>query len=341
MRPTTTLAIALVLLPACGPDSQPPAESSGDVPLAGTYQVTSSIEVPALAAVPGAPGDALRLVDDLATNPAGAILDLAGEAGVPALDTLQAILPDPLEAEIEGWMNEHLASATVDGVSPVQELGELDAIIRSVVLRWQLRSELDLDAPDGGTHAPVAIAFDVLDEPIVIPVEVTAPVTAASGVTATIAWPDGAGGPARVAIGDHAMGVPFGHYALRAIGAVLEARYGVADVREVLGQVVDCRALAESVASRCLGPACVGHAAELSAVCGGGLDEAAARIEDRVLALDYRAIHFASGTAGATGAAVDGSGHATADGFTGGVWTATVDLGQGEAEATATFTAVR
>lgn len=310
--------------------------------LAGTYHVVSRFEVPATAAIPGPLGDALRLVHGLSTNPAGSLLDVAEGAGVPALDTLRLVLPGSLEAELEGWMNAYLLAATVDGVPVHDEIASLDLLIRSVLLGWELRSELELPAPAAGTHAPTALAFHVLADPIVIPVDATAPVTAGTGVLATVSWPDGAGGPARVAVSDHAMGVPFGRYALAALHVVLEARYGAEDLQAALAGLVDCAGMASSVGARCLGPLCVGHEAEIEAVCVAALGGIAGQVESRILELDYDAIRFGSGAAAAEDVSVDaGAVTATASRMTGGVWAATVDLGQGAEEASATFSAAR
>jgi hypothetical protein len=338
MRPTWTPALALVLA-ACAAPADPPPPIPDPVPLSGTYQVSSLIDVPAMAAVPGTPGDALRLVDDLAQNPAAAILDLAESADVPALGTIRAILPETLASQLEGWINAVLSTSDVNGVAPMDQLSELDGVIRSVLLRFELRSELDLVAGQG-THSPVAIAFDVLDQPVVVQVDETAPVTGAAGVVANVTWPEGEAGPVRVEIGDHAMGVPYGHYAMEALATVLDATYGASDVRGAVGLIVDCGAVAQSVASRCVLGLCVGHATELQEICEGGLDEAADQLEARILAFDYQAIRFEAGTAGVTGLSIEG-GAATAEALSSGVWTATVDLGQGAEEANATFTAVR
>jgi hypothetical protein len=167
----------------------------------------------------------------------------------------------------------------------------------------------------------------------VAPSGTTAPVTAGTGVTATLAWNGGPAAPATVSIADHAMGVPFGRYALTGLDALLAQR-GLADLRAALSDAVGCAALAAAVADHCLGPVCVGHQASLLAICEAGVDEAAAQLEAQVLALDYKAIHFQAGTA--TAASSD------ADRLTAGSWTAAIDLGNGAEQATvATFTAAR
>lgn len=343
-----SLALAATLLLAACPGLDPvdaPADAPPDPPaepaaLTGTFQVTSQFEVPATVAAPGPLGDSLRLLHQLSVNPGGALLDLADAAGVPALGTLRLVLPASLEDQLEGWMNDYLEGATVNGRSPHDELVALDDQVRAVLLDWDLRSTLELPASAPGTHAPIALVFTAEGEPIVVPVDATAPVTAGTGVTATVSW--SADGGAVLAVGDHAMGIPFGHYALEALGTVLQRTRGVEDVAAALDAIVDCDAMASSVADRCVGLLCVGHEAELAAICEGGVAAAAATLEARILAIDYQAIHFVSGTATVEGITVDlNSWTATATSLTGGTWDSTIDLGGEPEEATATFGATR
>jgi hypothetical protein len=341
IRPLPAAAAAALALSACwtGDDPSPPVNVE-TAPLSGTFSVTSRFEVPATVAAPGPLGDALRLVHGLALDPGAALLDFAEDAGVPALAELRWVLPDALESELTGWMNGYLETATLDGVSPHDRIVELDDLIRSVLLEWELRSTLLLPADALGRHEPVSLAFDSPAGPVLIPVSATAPVTAGVDVTATVAWPDGRDGAAVATLGDHAMGVPFGRYALQGLEAILLAQSGAADVAAFLADAVGCDALAASVAARCVGFVCVGHEAELLAVCEGGVAEAAQQLEARILGLDFRAIHLERGTARAVGAALEPAQHATA--LQDGVWTASIDVGNGaETATTATFTAVR
>jgi len=342
MRPTrpTFLLVSLLALAACDPRADDPQPTHASAPLTGIFAVTSSFEVPATVAAPGLLGDALRLVHGLATDPGAALLDLAEEAGVPALSELRAALPGALEGRLVEWMNGYLEGARVGAISPRDRLAELDALIRSVLLSWELRSTLTLPPGGPGTHAPVAVTFAHPGGLVVVPLDGTAPVTSGVDVTATLSWPSGPGSEAVASIGDHAMGIPFGRYAMQGLGEVLRAQTGAASLEAALAEAVDCPGLAAAVASRCLGPICVGHEAKLVAVCQEALAQAAARLEAEVMGLDYRAIHFQAGTARAPGATAPLGDGATA--LSDGVWTAVIDLAQGGTEqAAATFTAVR
>jgi hypothetical protein len=135
------------------------------------------------------------------------------------------------------------------------------------------------------------------------------------------------------------MGIPFGRYALQALDAILLQQYGVPDVASYLSNAVGCPAMAASVASRCVGFLCVGHEADLLSICEAGVAEGAAQLEDRILGLDFRAIDFQAGSAVAVGASFEPVRDATA--LQAGVWTASIDVGNGAEPATATFSAVR
>jgi hypothetical protein len=335
-----------------GPDSGDTADSGVEVgadgplsgddgpalitsPFAGSLAVTSQFQVPATVATPGRLGDTLRLVHTLVDNPGAALLQFADEAGVPELATLRAVLPDALESRLPDWMDSYLKTATVNGTTPYEQFVTLDNIIQALLLNWELQSRLALPVATPGTHTPVALIFVSPTGPI--PLDPTAQITPGVGVTATVSWPGGPNGAALMAISEHSMGLPFGRYAVQALDGILLAEYGAENLEAYLGNAVDCSGMADSVASRCVSILCVGHAAEVFAICQGGVSEGAHQIENQILALDFKAIHFEQGTATAVGSTVQQPQNATS--LADGVWTATIDFGDGPQPATATFTA--
>ena len=271
----------------------------------------------------------------LVENPGAAILQFADDAGVPAAAALRAALPDALESRLADWMNSYLETATVNGVSPYDHFVWLDNTVQSLLLNWELQSRLVLPVDRPGTHTPVSFLFVSPAGPI--PLDPTAPVSPGVGVTATVSWPSGPDGAAVMTISDHTMGLPFGRYAPQALNAILLADYGAEDVAAYLANAVDCSAMGDSVASHCVSIVCVGHPAEVAAICQGGLAEGASQIENQILGLDFRAIHFERGTAIAVGSTVSRPQNAAS--LDGGVWTSTIDFGDGPQPATATFTA--
>ena len=340
IRPLATSAALLIAVAGCAPDGgdETPSVDIEPAPLTGTFDVTSQFQVPATVAAPGPLGDTLRLVHGLAVDPGTTLLDFAEEAGVPALAELRLVLPETLESELTGWMNDYLETATVGGVSPHERIAQLDTLIRSVLLSWELRSTLSLPVDSAGTHAPVAIVFEGPAGPVVVPVDATAPVTSGMGITATLAWPDGPEGAAQATIGDHAMGIPFGRYALAALEAVLLAQYGAEDLHAFLAAAVGMRRPRRQRGRPMRGP-----------VLRRPRDRAAHRLRGRR--------RRGGGAPRGTGARPRLRGHPLPAGdrqrtrrcpctlpevsaLQDGVWTATIDLGQGAEAATATFVAV-
>jgi hypothetical protein len=315
--------------------------SSSDVPsitpaiFAGALSVSSQFQVPAPAAATGRLADTLGLVHSLVDNPGAAILQFADEAGVPEAATLRAVLPDALESKLADWMNSYLKTANVNGVVPYDRLVWLDDTVRSLLLNWELRSTLALPVGEAGTHTPISLVFLSPTGPI--PLDPTDQITPGVGIIATLSWPSGPSSAAAMSISDHTMGLPFGRYALQALNGILLAEYGAKNTEAYLSSSIDCPGMAASVAARCISIVCVGHTAELVAICQGGLSEGATQIENQIRSLDFKAIHFQNGTATAVGSTVSLPNNASS--LTDGVWAATIDFGDGPQPATATFTA--
>ena len=221
-------------LTARSPSDAPPPITA---PLSGVFAVTSPFEIPATAAAPGPVGDTLGLVHGFVVDPGAAILDFAGDAGVPGLGTLRSVLPDALESRLTGWMNDYIKSASVGGVTPYDQLVWLDDTIRALLLYWTLESRLALPVGATGTHSPVTLVFaSTTGSPYSVPLDPTAQITSGIGVAATLSWPSGTSGPAVVTISDHFIGLPFGRYVLQALNAILLAEYGTPNLAQFLSE---------------------------------------------------------------------------------------------------------
>lgn len=313
-----------------------PASDAPALPLKGSFAVASDFVIPATSAATGQLADTLALTHRFVDDPGTAILGLAQDAQSSELTTLLSALPDALESQLAGWMSAYIRTASSNGVTPYDRLVSLDSTVRALLLSWRLQSTLALPSGAAGTHAPTAFVFSANTGPVTIPID-PALVTPGTGIVATLLPPDVASGAAKLTLSDHSMALPFGRYALPALNAVLLASNGVPNTAAYLSSAVDCPELAKSVASHCVSIVCVGHTSELSAVCAAGLAEGARQIEARILALDFKALRFELGIATPVGAQVS-VGQATR--LDDGVWTSTVDFGDGARAANATFSAV-
>ncbi len=121
-------------------------------------------------------------------------------------------------------------------------------------------------------------------------------------------------------IGDHSLAIGVGGYAWDAIDESLADTGGI---RGTLGAATQCTIVALSVATKCVGNSCVGHAAELQQICERGLDEISATSRDEAAAFRLRTLHFKRGTAGMSDADKD----EIAESLFGGNWTAEISAG--------------
>jgi hypothetical protein len=365
------LAVVLPLcvghLVACGGadaspsvDERPPSGASGAgtggsvrPPAApGTYQVESSFDLSAAALAPEATVANVRLLRSLHDDPMGTFVHVLDEAGVPLVHELRDALPDVLEDEVGGWFNDALLNRSVEGQSVGAELDLLLGMADTTLVRFDLLTDLSLregtapagsEAPSTAVHAFRGIRYDFLggrlpvevlrfvDErtPIVTETELPARITAAGA------------GDARLELGDHAFGVPYGQYAFAALDRAASERYGV-PLRGALGQLVGCASVAHSVAAKCVGFACVGHEGELTALCESGLDHVVEKIRAGFQSYDFDAVRLRAGHAELRDVpAPDGTRDGRIDSIAAGVWDAAIDIGQGPREVRATFTGRR
>ena len=317
-----------------GDPIEPPVQLSAE----GTYQLTSTFDLRVDTVLPEQAYSKLKVLEDFREQPANTLFELLDQAGVPLVADLLDALPDALANQLTGWIDDFvLGNQTVTGA-----IDEVLGVARIVLTQFEITSELDLAAPGSdGTIAAThrLVTFHLPTGAGTLDVDVS-PVPDLTSTTAD-AWLESENGSRQLVVGEHTFGVPYGEYAFAAFESVLQDRYG-ADLRGTLGLLVDCPAMAASVADRCINlgvtEICVGHEAELQAICDSGLDELADRLQEEIESMRFDALAFASGEAtlrdAGTGAAANDG---LADDLDGGVWQAAIDLTQGPRELPATF----
>jgi hypothetical protein len=331
-------ALVLALTGCDGGDDAAPGPPFTDPRAAGNYALTTTLDLPATLVAPQAATDAFATLQGLRKDPAHTLFDLAEQAGIPHAQAVHQALPDILQSRLDGWIDAFVDHAVFGG-RPVN--GELDAIIAAgarLQLQVEVLSDLSLSAPDpngvcSATHSVRALRLHGFPEQDAITIP-TLPATIAPAVTESrlsvrLSAPR-AHGDALVTAGDHAFGLSVGQYMVAALDASLNQRYG-RDLRGLLGTMIDCPAMATSVAHECVASLCVGHESELEAVCEGGLDKLADQVRESLLAYDFKALHYSSGTAD----------YSIPDHLDGGVWKASVNVGTGDHGVPARFSGVR
>lgn len=314
-------------------DSPTPAPSPTPSPTStiarGAYQIRSTFDLTAAAVLPEPAYDLVETLHAFSTAPAHTLLDLAADAGVPAVAELRAALPDALESRLEGWIDDRIEAVTIGGVPVTQVAGQIASLGETALTRFAIDSTLDVRADGRAVHRLARLDFTPAGLDARLDVGALPGDIVAADPTATSAR-------GALALGVHGFGLPYGHYAWQALETATTARYG-AGARELLGAAVDCPALASAIASKCVLGACVGHSAQLLAICEAGLDEVVGLARSRVEAQRFDALRLDAGAATLAAPTADG----TATRLDAGVWTARIDAGLGLRRAPATFTGRR
>jgi hypothetical protein len=299
-------------------DGAPPPD-----PIAGQYEITTTYNVTEVPAVPGLVGSSLSILADLNEDPGGTLLDLLDQFNVPILDQLLALLPDVLLEPLVGFINDFLFDRLIAQIPAAEAFTTLVADLSELLTHFEVVSVLDvseIDASDAvvATHRLSGVRFEWRGQDVLVDTpELLDEITVARDVTGSVSL---GGGDGVLTLGEHAFHLPLGDFAIIGINLALQQTLGFANLRALLGALFDCPALAESVANRCLGPICVGHQAELEAVCESGLDLVAAQLEERLTTIDFTEIRFDSGDAVLRDAAEGNTRDGLIDLMEGGSW---------------------
>jgi hypothetical protein len=296
----------------------PPAPPPSLPAPSGSYHVETRIDLTVEGVLPEPAAQLVGTLRDFSAHPAHTLLDLAEDAGVPAVAELRAALPAALESRLEGWIDEEIAKIEIDGAPLTALTGLVVLRAEATLTRATLHSELTLGR---GTAHHRLLSMDTAAGPVALGALPDEVVAATAAMTAS---------PSQLSLGQHAFGLAYGAHAWAAMEQSFTALAG-APLRPALGALVDCPSLAARIASRCLLGICVGHAAALTQVCERGLDEVVDRARAKVTSLRFTALQLAASAI----TPLDDAARLR------GAWTAELDVGFGLRPAPATMTARR
>jgi hypothetical protein len=347
------VALFLIIAGGAGCDeggAADPGPPPADLRVDGNYEIVSSYDLTAASVLPEPVAQYAQEIVGLRKDPAGTMFKLLDDAGVPLASDLMDALPGPVADQVKSAINDFFA-ADVYGNAPVSsELDALAAALQTVLARPDVVSQLSLPAPDAtgattATHRLEELRYHLYGGATEIAVPIAPPPGAPTVLTletsATARVTLGTGGEdAHLQIGDHAFGVPYGDYVLAALDEAMHQRYG-ADLRGALGALVDCDAMAASVAGKCVLSACIGHQSTLSAICNDGLDLAYQEMTDRIRALRFDALRQSGQAQMWDATAPAGVTDRRIDRLATGNWAASIDFGMGPRNVAATFAGTR
>jgi hypothetical protein len=347
-----TLIVPLLLVFACssdpgGGDGAGGGGGGGDGstdPVAGRYEITTTYDLTQSDILPDVAGDVLSALTGLEDDPAGTIIALLQAANVPIVSTVLDVVPGVLKNLLTGYINDYVFSRVFEGVPVTAEIAGWVDDIATGLTHFQVISELELGNVDAagnssGSHRLSAVQFQMHGaEMLVDTPDLIDQLTIARDVSVNVNF---GGSQGTIDIGDHAFSLPIGDFAVTALNSALQAQFGVADLGEALGLIIDCPGLAHTVASKCVTFVCVGHETELTNLCEAGLDQVAQVVEDRLSSIDFAAIHLSGGSAIVVGGKADGAEAAQVSQLDDGEWQAAASLSGNELPIGATFVGVR
>lgn len=322
------LAVLVSGVASCATEESAPTYGEGlgtpesPIPNDDSYKVSSRINFTS-----EMPQVQLALADlrAFATNPARALLTQA--APLPALSELNAALSTSLKDRLEGWLNTEIDKVRIGGKTMRQYASEMAGIAETSLTQFVLRSSLTM-SPLGVMHSLTEINFTPVSLDIVVPIGGLK----ADTLTQRTSLEVSEGGA--LELGEQKFGLGFGNHAWQAINLASTTLFG-GDLRTGLVTKLDCRTIANTVATKCYSTACVGHAPQLQAVCEGAADAIIAKLRERIPAFKLDVYKFVEGTA----RLVDDNSDGIADRIVDGTWDTEIDFGQGPRAVEATFTA--
>jgi hypothetical protein len=258
------IATLLATVPACFLGEDDPFGEEAALAPSPVYWITGTLTISTEVSGPGTTPDAGELARRLPFDPADTLFTLARRAEVPAVETLDA-LPPALETRLLAAIDAHVEGRLRDDAATAAALDAALATVRAARETVALTTELVV-AGGSAQHRLLALGFDVGDA------TASLDVAGAPGATvATTASVFGYGSESSLTLGAQIFGLPFATHALHAVDGAL-VRRGGGDLRAVIGDAIACEALALAVADECVMDECIGHPAELLALCEAALD---------------------------------------------------------------------
>lgn len=291
----------------------------------GPYAVRNTVDFTAEAVLPKPAEVVVATLRTFSTNPGRALVSAADAAGVPALSTLYDALPDALTDKFEGWVSDFVKGVKINGKPITEYAGDIAELAEFALTQFTVTSELDLRA---GTAEHRLAGLDLRPAGI----EVVMPIDGLAGDILTQHPNTVVSEGGFVSLDEQHFGLMYGEYAWQGLEIASTQLFGQG-IRATLGTAVNCPALANTIADKCVLGVCVGHQGLIEDICEGGLDAIVNLAHNAMAANKIEALHLISGSA----RLVDDDGDGVGDRLVDGTWDAEMNLGLGLRHTPATF----
>jgi hypothetical protein len=282
-------------LGACATETEPPSYGEGlgthenPIPRDDVwYAVGSQVGTDGVP-IPAAVTAATAHLRAFSAKPADTLLAIASSASSVDLAKLYAELPLTLTSRLRGWIDIEIDKVKVAAVPMRTYASEVAGFAETALTRYTVDSELSF-TPLQTDHSLRALRFRLAGLDVVVPIGGLK--ADAIGQTPAVAVAE----LGVVTFGDHSFGLAFGSHAWHAVNLASTQQYQ-ADVVTALTHSINCQLLGQTVAARCYSGVCVGHQAQLTAVCEKSLQQLASELSTNVTAQSYDELHIVSGTA--------------------------------------------
>ena len=324
--------LSSLLAVGCGVSS--PSDSATDpvgtpenpVPsMEGPYAVRNTVDFTAEAVLPKPAEVVVATLRTFSTNPGRALVSAADAAGVPALATLYDALPGALTDKFEGWVSDFVKGVKINGKPITEYAGDIAELAEFALTQFTVTSELDLRA---GSAEHRLTGLDLRPAGI----EVVMPIDGLAGDILTQHPNTAVSEGGFVSLDEQHFGLMYGEYAWQGLEIASTQLFGQG-IRATLGTAVNCPALANTIADKCVLGVCVGHRGLIEDICEGGLDTIVNLAHNAMAANKIEALHLISGSV----RLVDDDGDGVGDRLVDGTWDAEMNLGLGLRHTPATF----
>lgn len=291
----------------------------------GPYAVRNTVDFTAEAVLPKPAEVVVATLRTFSTNPGKALVSAADAAGIPALATLYDALPGALTDKFEGWVSDFVKDVKINGKPITEYAADIAELAEYSLTQFTVTSELDLR---GTTAEHRLTGLDLRPAGI----EVVMPIDGLAGDILTQNPNTLVSEGGFVSLDEQHFGLMYGEYAWQGLETASTQLFGQG-IRATLGKAVNCPALANNIADKCVLNVCVGHKGLIEDICEGGLDTIVNLAHNAMAANKIEALHLISGSVRLVDDDSDGVGDRLVDG----TWDAEMNLGLGLRHTPATF----
>ncbi|MBS2014237.1 MAG: hypothetical protein JST00_15225 [Deltaproteobacteria bacterium] len=333
-----------------GPDGKPLSPK-----LDGKYELSNYFDVTSAGVFPDTANDTLKALSNFREKPTQTMVDLLDAANVPVVPNVLNAIPAIIRDQVLGWVDENIIKSIYKTAPFAKTMtGVLDDLA-SITTKFELVTTLDVPTGNAigdalGSHTFSGVAWNwqekrnFIGAPEVLK-QLELQQVAVNAVALEKRSPELESG--RLKIGKHKFDVPIGSFMILAMNKLLKDKFGVANLREALGAIVNCEAIADTVSKKCIDPigpgkVCVDHKNELKGLCNAGLEVVTGVVQGQISRLDLPLLDMREGQAQMWDAAAEkGPLDATIDRIDKGFWEAHVTVGKSDKKILATFVGKR